>query len=403
MTELNEMSRPMKAGIITALICLLSTGNVLTGCGNTQTEEAPVEQTVEPASTEQPVEVKAQFPKIASWLAKKEQLVLSGKPYSLVMTGWVTPEEAASLRENNPAVQIYAGLTCNWVFDNDEWMEFLTVIASYGRETPFEVKESMYLKNGDGTRCAFGWASEEWGHEEIYAMDPRNTDWIEMITAFYRNVLEQPQHDGIIVDMVTEKSWCPQVIRDEEWVASTKAIMARIQEANTENKPVIFNSGRDFREIDEYSDYMDGYLMENFLGEQFGTMFDEGLAAADTGYIIIYAADTDDAGIKDLARMRLGLTLSLLNDNTYITYDVGARDHGDAWWFPEYDVDLGLPLGCYYREGSGYRRDFEKGTVVCAPYKDITVVFFDEHKDISTGQRGTSFTINKGDGRIFIK
>lgn len=44
---------------------------------------------------------------------------------------------------------------------------------------------------------------------------------------------------------------------------------------------------------------------------------------ANSDYIIIYGVDTDDSGIKDLKRMRLGLTLSLLSGNTYFTYDIG--------------------------------------------------------------------------------
>ena len=83
----------------------------------------------------------------------------------------------------------------------------------------------MYLKDSNSEKCPFGWASEEWGQEEIYAMDPRNEEWVELIKSFYKNVLDQPQHDGIIVDMVTEKSWCPDAITDAEWVESTKAIM----------------------------------------------------------------------------------------------------------------------------------------------------------------------------------
>ena len=43
----------------------------------------------------------------------------------------------------------------------------------------------MYLHTPDGERCGFGWESEEWQHEEIYAMDPRNPEWVELIISFY--------------------------------------------------------------------------------------------------------------------------------------------------------------------------------------------------------------------------
>lgn len=394
MKELNDMSVLIKTAILAGLLMMAASGFVLNGCEDITPEETPAEKTAVPS---------ADFPKIASWLAKKDQLLTGGRPYDLVMTGWVTPEEAAGLKANNSRVKIYAGLSCNWVYAGEEWLKFLTTVASYGRGAPFEIKDSMYLRGKGGGKCAFGWASEEWGHAEIYAMDPRNAEWVELIVSFYKNVLEQPQHDGIIVDMVTEKSWCPETISDKEWVAATKAIFAGIRDINKDNKPVIFNSGRDLSEIDEYGEFMDGYLMENFLGGQFGASFQEGLAAAESDYIVIYAVDTDDTGIRDEARMRMGLTLSLLNDNTYFTYDIGGRDHGDAWWFNEYEVDLGRLVEAKYKEGGGYRRDFEKGTVICAPDKDVDVVFSEEYTDVSTGQRGKAFTIKQGDGRIYLR
>ncbi|MFQ5892181.1 MAG: putative glycoside hydrolase [Candidatus Methanofastidiosia archaeon] len=344
------------------------------------------------------------YPKIASWLAKKDELIAMRKPYDLIMTGWVTPEEAKIFREMNPNVIILTGLSVNWVYDNTNWMTFLKTIGNYGKAQPIEITEDMYLKKPNGERCGFGWASGEWGHEEIYAMDPKNPEWRELITSFYKNVLDQPQHDGIIIDMVTEKQWwCPEAISDKEWVEATKAIMAKIKQFNTKNKLVIFNSGRDLSDIDEYAGFFDGYLMENFLGKQLETSFDEGLKAADSEYIVIYAVDTDDTGQRDLKRMRLGLTLSLLNDNTYFSYDFGPRDHGQAWWFPEYDVELGKSLGKYYKKDNALWREFENGIVVSSPYSNVNVNFDEEYMDVTTGEMSKSFTIEKGDGKIFIR
>ena len=203
--------------------------------------------------------------------------------------------------------------------------------------------------------------------------------------------------------MVLEKSWCPEAISDKEWIESTTDIFTRIRELNVTNKPVIFNSGRDFSEIDEFAEFMDGYVMENFMGEYLKTTFDEGLQAAEKGLMVIYAADTDDTGEKDLNRMRLGLVLSMLHDNTYFAYDFGPRDHGQAWWFEEYDAEPGKPLGDYYREEDAYYREFENGIVVASPYTDTTVSFDQEHVDITTGSKSSVFQIDKGDGRIYIR
>jgi hypothetical protein len=381
---------------VTVAVCLLLG---MFGCNNASpspTNAAP------PVMTPGYVDM-AGRPRIASWLAKKDEIIAVNQPYSLVMSGWFTPEEAAQLKAVNPEMMLLSGLSLNWVWDNPDWMTFLLTVASYGREQPFRISEDMYLTGPGGERCAFGWASAEWGHEEIYAMDPRSPAWIELITAFYQTVLEQPQHDGIIVDMVLEKSLCPEAISDEKWVTASREIMARVDEFNTMDKLVIFNSGRDFSEIDAYADFLDGFLMENFMGDQLTTTFSEGLQAAETGYLVIYAVDTDNTGIQNPAKMRLGLTLSLMHDNTYFAYDFGFRDHGQGWWFAEYDVDLGNPLGDFYREGEAFYRNFEHGVVVASPDSETTVSFDQDMVDITTGETASLFIVEKGDGRIYLK
>jgi hypothetical protein len=101
--------------------------------------------------------------------------------------------------------------------------------------------------------------------------------------------------------------------------------------------------------------------------------------------------------------MRLGLTLSMLNDNTFFTYDFGPRDHGQAWWFPEYDVDLGAPLTAYYTKEHAYWREFENGFVVSSPDADTMIEFDHQFTDITTGILSKKFTVEKGDGRIFLR
>lgn len=319
------------------------------------------------------------------------------------MAGWFTPEEASQLKAHNPDAILLAGLSVNFTWDNADWMTFLLTVADYGKETPVAITEDMYLHTPGGERCAFGWASEDWGHEEIYAMDPANPEWVDLITSFYKTVLEQPQHDGIIIDMVLNRSLFPDAVSDREWMESTQRIMAGISELNTTNKPVVLNSGRDFSKIDAYAEFMDGFVMENFMGTQVGSTFEDGLQAAQLGYMIVYAVDTDDTGQQDLARMRLGLVLSLLNDNTWFTYDFGPRDHGQAWWFPEYDVELGQPLGSYYQIDDAYYREFEHGVVAAAPYANTTVTLDAPHTDVTSGQQDTVFQIKKGDGRIYVR
>lgn len=391
--------------LLVGLIVVVAVGFVALNDEEEQANEASWEPTLpdeEPSETPTVGESPG-YPKIASWCAKIGELIESGKPYDLVMSGWFTPEEAAQFRESNSDVLLLAGLTTTWVYDNEEWMSFLVTVANYGRDDAIEITEEMYLHDSEGERCGFGWASEEWGHGEVYAMDPRNEDWARLVVRFYETVLAQPTHDGVIVDMVVERQyWGRDAITDEEWTAATKAIYRRISDLNTEDKLVVFNAGARLADIDDYSEYFDGYLMENFMGGQLKTTFSEGLEALNGDKIVIFGVDTDDTGVVDMNKMRLGLALSLLGDNTYFTYDFGPRDHGQAWWYPEYDVDLGAPMGEYYEVEGAYWREYERGFVVAAP-DGASVSFDEEYTDATSGEASMSFTVEAGDGRIFLK
>ncbi len=70
--------------------------------------------------------------------------------------------------------------------------------------------------------------------------------------------------------------------------------------------------------------------------------------------------------------MRYTLTSALLGDG-YYSFDYGDRDHGQAWWYDEYDAILGRPTGpariIQPAGASGFRtgvwwRDYERGAVV---------------------------------------
>ena len=73
-----------------------------------------------------------------------------------------------------------------------------------------------------------------------------------------------------------------------------------------------------------------------------------------------------------------------------------------AWWYQEYDVELGEPLGDYYEQDGAYVREFENGYVVSAP-DGVSISFDESVTDVTSGETGSSFTVKAGDGRIYIR
>jgi hypothetical protein len=100
---------------------------------------------------------------------------------------------------------------------------------------------------------------------------------------------------------------------------------------------VIFANGAFFPEAN-------GEEMEGFDNEwwRFDTYLS--LAGPDgTSPLSIVNPDTADTGVQDLQTMRFGLGIALMG-NGYFAYDYGDQNHGQTWWYDEYDDGAGSSL-----------------------------------------------------------
>lgn len=387
---------------------------IMHGCG-----EDPAEPKGENDTTT------SRSPRLGLWLAKKGELIEhESAAFDLVMTAWFDPEEAVDIRDRHPSAKLLAGLALNWVLGDPDWQTLLVIVANGGDpDGPLQITDDMFLMyddNSDGTldrRCSF----PGWDDPAIYAMDPRHAGWQELILSFYDVIASQPQHDGVIVDMVDAYSFCDgswslgvQVpIDSSAWVSGQEQLLSMLRDNIPGDKWIIANAGCDFPEDSPFPKYINGYLLENALGIHCGLDL-EGLLASshralestNAPHIVVYGVDTDDTGEIDWTRFRTGLVASLLMDHSYFAFDFGPRDHGGVtdYWFPEYyDVVLGDPIASYSLDSGVYRRDFENGVIAAAAGSPITLILDASHVDIATGLSGTEFLVPQGDARIFLK
>jgi hypothetical protein len=419
----NNSTGKQKAHVaLLACVLLIS----ILGCGEAFTLSGqPTSQPVQPTIIQPPSEdnrAVTRTPRLALWLAKKDELIAhENATYDLVMAGWFEPAEADTIKSRRPSAKLLAGLAHTWILEDPAWLEFLHTVANHGNPGgPLRITDDMYLMlddDGNGTldsKCSLpGW-------EGLYAMDPRHPGWRELILTFYENVAQQPQHDGIIVDMVDAYPFCegawsggvPTPMDVATWVSAQDELLGLIRQRLPEGKWMLANAGHDFPAGSPFPRHLNGYLLENFLGD-WGADLDEGLASAQRAlettqapHIVVFAVDTDDTGEIDWACFRVGLAASFLMDNAYFAFDYGSRNHGGVtdWWLPEYhELDLGSPLGSYTFAKGIYRRDFEGGVVIIATEENARVQFGDPHTDILTGETGLDFIIPKTDARILIK
>lgn len=378
---------------------------------------------VEPDGNDVPATTRS--PRLGLWLAKKEELIgHATAAYDLVMTGWIEPAEAEAMRERHPSAVLLAGLTLHWVADDPAWRALLVTVANGGNpDGPLQITDDMVLMfddNQDGVldrRCDF----PGWTDPVIFAMDPRHPGWQELILSFYDVVASQPQHDGVIVDMVDAYPFCdgawsagvPTPLDASAWLAGQVDLLRMLRERLPADKWIIANAGLDFPEGSPFPQYLNGYLLENALGDLFGLDLGQMLASAERAlastsppHIVVFSVDTDDTGVVDWQRFRTGLAASLLLDHTFFAFDFGPRDHGavNDYWFPDYyGVVLGEPLGAYGLSGGVYRRDFQHGVVVIAAEAGASLSLDAVHLDIATGISAAEFSIPQGDARIYVR
>jgi len=133
---------------------------------------------------------------------------------------------------------------------------------------------------------------------------------------------------------------------------------------------------------------------------------------------IIHIYDKNQNSYK---HARFGLTSTLMGQG-YFSYDYDVANHGQTWWYDEYDVELGPAKTAPYNLLAGdntkitpglWRRDFRNGTaIVNSTTKKQTFVFKNEElvkikgtqdSKINNGQRINYIILEPQDGVVLLK
>lgn len=94
-----------------------------------------------------------------------------------------------------------------------------------------------------------------------------------------------------------------------------------------------------------YRNELNGMMLENFIAPAWEPTMNTYKYNDETNdYNIINNNTGNNGGKTNYKDVRFGLGSTLL-ENGYYSYDFGDTDHGQLWWYDEYDVDLGTALG----------------------------------------------------------
>ncbi len=154
---------------------------------------------------------------------------------------------------------------------------------------------------------------------------------------------------------------------DQKWQTGMKSLYNQTRELAGEDYLIVGNN-----ETTKYNEELNGMILENFeVGkwEHYMERYDFNENNRVRPRINIINANTANKDIKgeQYQKMRFGLTSTLLEDG-YYSFDYGDKNHGQLWWYDEYDIDLGKAIsksssGKEYDEYKEdmWRRDFANG------------------------------------------
>jgi hypothetical protein len=171
-----------------------------------------------------------------------------------------------------------------------------------------------------------------------------------------------------------------------------------------------------------YRDHLDGLMLENFAGQDWtGIMrtYDYLENKGQSESFNIVNANTSNLGGEDSYQsMRFGLASALLADG-YFSFDYGDKDHGQLWYYDEYDLDLG-PASTEVKSVNGgenfskdvWRRDFHHGIALVNSTDQAQTVGLGgefeairglEDKVANNGAIVSELDLAPKDGRVLLK
>ncbi|HOX60582.1 MAG TPA: putative glycoside hydrolase [Candidatus Magasanikbacteria bacterium] len=237
---------------------------------------------------------------------------------------------------------------------------------------------------------------------------------------FFDNAWDSITHfAGADIDLDGDGS--PNNNLDASWREGMRRIYTETRRLSN-NKYIIVANGN----TREYTEELNGKMIENFLPIGWQNTMNTYVANFNTTFrpqINIINANTGNSGKSDdYRRMRFGLASALLSDG-YYSFDHGDTDHGQTWWYDEYNVDLGKPLRATAVAAEGgqttaqyvpgvWRRDFENGLAVVNSGdesevvnlgKDYEKINGTQDKSVNDGAIVSELELSADDGVVLLK
>jgi len=335
-----------------------------------------------------------------------------------------SPEQLKEIRSLNPNVIILAYLTSQEIIsDIDDYDD-----AYLRRELYSGIDNEWWLKDAQGNRIS-NWP----GTNMLNLTDESPTDdygrrFNDYLPEFVVNKLQSAGvWDGVFYDNTWgDVAWINNsnldfnndgraegtAQADNLWAAGFKKMLAKTR-ALAGPEFVIIGNGRVY---DGYQGIINGMMLESFPStwENGGTWSGSmktylklPTVNASPSLPVINVYDKNQANYK---KVRFGLTSTLLGDG-FFSYDYDVTNHGQTWWYDEYDFDLGPARSQPYNliPGAGsdikaglWRRDFKNGLAIVNSTNAAQTYIFSK-EDVSHFLGSQDMSVNNGARINYLK
>ncbi|MEK9183085.1 MAG: putative glycoside hydrolase [Patescibacteria group bacterium] len=349
-------------------------------------------------------------------------------------------EKILKMRELNPKIIILAYIATQEIrSDAVQLSPYIPLRA----ELYQGIQSGWWLKRPDGTQVSW-WPGTVMLNVTDVAPKVNGQNWSEYFSSFVMNkVLVSGLWDGIFFD----NTWnsLTGMVGDNLDIDGDGAVEAKseIEAAYRRGLAVVFNKirlvGPQYLLMGNDGDIfteLNGMQLENFPYARGWSKMMRDYAvyptvAAPPAFSAFNANTANIGGRDDYQKARYGLTSALLADGFY-SFDLGDQNHGQTWWYDEYNFSLGEPAGQAFlvknkgpETSSGqsaslidfnqrglWRRDFKAGLVlVNSGNTDQTIDLGGEYEklrgtqdpSVNDGLIVSTVTVQPQDGLILLR
>lgn len=232
-------------------------------------------------------------------------------------------------------------------------------------------------------------------NEGFALMDPGNQEWREYFLNRAIYFQENMGWEGVFLDNVEASldKHKNEVLQNyptvESYQEAVEGFLAYLYQSyfQPQGRPLFANVIKlnDYDVWFRYLDYLDGAMVEAWAVDwrdnyRWPDTWNEHLELAEKTQalgkeIILISQGYPDN--TDRQQYALVSYLLITDGKAYFRYSL-ADNHQQIWLYPNYELELGTPLGPRYQDGNEWRRDFSNGTVSLDPDEHTATITLNE-------------------------